>query len=379
MKIALIGTTASSALGFRSDLIKDLIKNGHEVYVFSLDYNSVSKSKIESLGAYPVDYSFSRGGVNPFSDLIGTIKLSISLKKLSPDLAFSYFSKPVVFGSLAAFLAGVKHRIAMLEGLGYFFTKTPYKDSTFKNILKNIQVMLYRISFRTLDKIIFLNPDDPIDLIKTYNIKVKEICILGGIGIELNDYPYSVPQINPVSFIFVGRLLAEKGIHEYVNAAKIVKGQHPESVFYVVGGIDEDNPGALKAHELEKLIEEKVVVYAGQVDDVVPWLAKSSVFVLPSYREGVPKSTQEAMAVGRAVITTDVPGCRETVKEGVNGFIVSAWSIDSLAKKMIYFIENPNQIEEMGRQSYKMAQANFDVRKTNEKLISFLALNKSRL
>lgn len=372
MRIALIGTTAACVLGFRADLIKALVAEGRQVYAFALDYDGVSRERVRDLGAVPVDYEFSRTGLNPFSDLLNTYKLARKLKNISPDLVFTYFSKPVIFGTLAAVVAGVGRRVAMLEGLGYVFTDRPGGVGLKAALLKRVQVFLYGLSFPFLERLIFLNPDDPVDLVKKYNLKVKEVSVLGGIGLNLRDYPYSSPKNNPITFVFVGRLLAEKGVNEYINSARLVKERFPGVRFLMLGGLDEENPGGLSAKALKKLVDDGLVVHPGHVSNVVEWISDSSVFVLPSYREGVPRSTQEAMAVGRPVITTDVPGCRETVVDGSNGFLVDPWSPEQLAEKMIYFIENPDCIEKMGLESFRMAQEKFDALEVNERLMSYL-------
>ena len=188
-----------------------------------------------------------------------------------------------------------------------------------------------------------MNPDDKTDLLVKYNIKAKQVNILGGIGLELDKYPYSEVDItrisNRVKFLFIGRLLKEKGIHEFIGAAKLVKKKYPDAIFTVLGAIDKSNLGAITEEELNQLINSGVIEYPGSVNNVSEWITHHDVFVLPSYREGVPRSTQEAMAIGRAIITTDVPGCRETVENGVNGFLVNKWDINELAEKMIFFIE----------------------------------------
>lgn len=373
MKIVLIGTTAGSVLNFRADLIKELAEKGHDVFAFAVDYSDSSKCEVFALGAIPLDYTLNRAGLNPLRDVLDTYKLSRKLKDISPDIVLSYFSKPVIFGTIAAVFAGVPRRVGMLEGLGYVFTDQREGVSFKVALLRRIQVLLYRLSFQFLERIIFLNPDDPLDLVKKYKIKVSRVSVLGGIGLNLTDYVYSSPSNVIISFVFVGRLLAEKGVNEFISSARIVKEHYPKAEFVLLGGIDEKNPGGLTKQDVRDLVNEGVVVYPGHVDNVAEWVARSSVFVLPSYyREGVPRSTQEAMAIGRAVITTDVPGCRETVVDGLNGFMVPPWDAETLAKKMIYFIEHPECIELMGLESNKIAQDKFDAKKANKKLISYL-------
>ena len=375
-QIILIGTVASSFYGFRADLIRAMREKQYTVYTFTSEYTDSDLKKIESLGAIPMTYELNRGGLNPLSDIVATYKLSKKIREIKPDLVFSYFSKPVIFGTIAAKLAKVPKIIGMLEGLGYTFTQQPEGLGKKIELIKKVQVLLYKFALPQLDKLIFLNPDDPKDLIDQYAINVRKVEILGGIGLNLKEYPYQpVSNIQqPINFLFIGRLLKEKGIHDFLNAAKIVKEKYPETQFTVLGAIDPHNLGALTQSELDELISSNIIDYPGHVDNVKDWIANSHVFVLPSYREGVPRSTQEAMAIGRAVITTDVPGCRETVEHGVNGFIVAKWNPEALAEKMIYFIEHPEQIEKMGYESYKIAQDKFDAEKVNQRLLNILGL-----
>ena len=374
-KIVFIGTLASSFLGFRADLIKALLAKNYTIYAFTSEYTKEELSKIEVLGAIPITYELNRGGINPFTDIRSTYELSKKIKKISPDLVFSYFSKPVIFGTLAAKIAKVPKVVGMLEGLGYTFTEQPRITSKKTQLIKKAQILLYKIALPKLDKIIFLNPDDSKDLLDKYSIKVKEVKVLGGIGLNLEDYSYTSIYPSQPTFIFVARLLAEKGIHDYIAAAKIVKDKYADAKFIVLGSIDKQALGALTEAELKQFTEASIVEYPGHVNNVPEWIANSSVFVLPSYyREGVPRSTQEAMAIGRAVITTDVPGCRETVVDGINGFLVEKWNPQALAEKMIYFIEHPEKIKKMGYESYKIAQEKFNADKVNKRLIDMLDL-----
>lgn len=374
MNIAIIGTTAHSILGFRVDLIKSLVAKGHCVYAFAQDYDEASQTAVKALGAEAVLYRFNRAGLNPFVDMINTLKLAKQLKHYKIEQTFCYFTKPVIFGTLAAVLAGVKRRYGMLEGLGFTFTPQPEGIPFKTKLLKRIQVFLYRLALPRLTRFIVLNQDDKKDLIDHYRITVKDLAILGPIGLNLSDYAYSQPMTDPITFLFIGRLLKEKGIFDYVQAAKRIKADYPNTQFIILGSIDTENPGGLTQAALNALISDGTVQWPGFVNNIATWLQQSSVFVLPSYREGFPRSTQEAMAIGRAVITTNVPGCKETVEEGVNGFLVAPWSPACLADKMHYFIENPSKIISMGQASYEKAQRQFNATDVNEKLIQLLDL-----
>lgn len=376
MRVILISTVASSFYGFRADLIRMLLKKGYQIYAFTSESTAEDLKKIEQLGAIPVTYTLNRGGLNPLADIFATYQLAKKIKAINPDLVFSYFSKPVIFGTLAAKIANVPRIIGMLEGLGYTFTDQPEGLSKKTQLIRKIQVFLYKIVLPQLDQLIFLNPDDPKDLLERHAIQVKKVKILGGIGLNLKDYPYQpLNSIHfPIKFLFIGRLLKEKGIYEFVQAAKLVKKIYPDTQFTVLGAIDHHNLGALQQTELNSLISSNIIQYPGHVNNIKDWIADNHVFVLPSYREGVPRSTQEAMAIGRAVITTDVPGCRETVIDGVNGFLVPKWDPEALVEKMIYFIEHPEQIRVMGAESYKIAVEKLDAEKVNQRLVNILGL-----
>ena len=376
MKIVIIGTVASSFYDFRAELIKELLDQQHVVYAFTIESKQEKLDKIGALGAIPMTYQLNRGGLNPVADIKATYALSKEIRKIKPDIVFSYFVKPVIFGTLAAKMAKVPNIIGMLEGLGYAFTDQPDGLSKKTKLIKNIQVLLYKVALPQLDKLIFLNPDDQKDLLERYDIKVKQSELLGGIGLNLDEYSYQ-PTIKtklPLNFLFIGRLLKEKGIHDFVSAAKLVKHKYPETKFTVLGAIDTLNLGALKQSELDELVSLNIIDSPGHVDNVQDWIVNADVFVLPSYREGVPRSTQEAMAVGKAIITTDVPGCRETVVDNVNGFLVERWNPQAIADKMIHFIEYPEDIKKMGYESYKIAQEKFDADKVNKRLINILGL-----
>lgn len=374
-KIVLIGNTVGTLLNFRKELIINLVHQGHTVYCVVSDYTSKTKASVRKLGAIPIDSTLNSKGINPVADIKSTIKLSQILKELQPHIVLSYFVKPVIFGTLAAKMAKVPRIIGMIEGLGNAFTPNNSKGFDFKKkTIQRIQVLLYKRALPLLDTLIVLNPDDREDLVNKFNIKVKNTIVLGGIGVDLEKFKYTpIKYDTPVSFVFIARLLKEKGVYEYLNAAKKVKTKYPETKFHILGGFDEHNPFALRKSELNIYLASGIVDYPGHVDNVADYLIKSSVFVLPSfYREGVPRSTQEAMAIGRPIITTDVPGCRETVEDGINGYLIPPFNEDALADKMISFIEQPHLINEMGRESRKIAELKFNVDEVNDKIINIL-------
>lgn len=375
MKILLIGNQASTIILFRKKVIEQLVSRGVSVHVLTMDYDSEKFHQISQLGAIPEQYHFSRSGMNPLSDMINTFALSKKIRNINPDVVFSFFPKPVIFGTLAAKLAGVKRIYNLLEGLGFCYTAHLKKDSFKKQILKNVQTFLYKVTLPRSKKVLFLNRDDYHDLIVQNKIAIADAEVIGGIGVNLDEYAYSLPATNTLHFGMVSRLLVEKGVREFVQAAKLVKEKYPAARFSIAGAID-DNPGGITREQLNVWKKEGHVEFLGQISNVKGYLTDLSVFVLPSYREGIPRSTQEAMAIGRAVITTDVPGCRETVRHGANGFMIPPWNVEALADAMTAFITDPQQIVLMGQESRRIAEEKFDENVATDKLINILLESK---
>ena len=314
-----------------------------------------------------------RTGISPFKDLLSLWALYKIFVMVQPNMVLTYFVKPNIWGMLAAALAHVPRRIAMVEGMGYVFTENSIGRRTLRQLVLGWLIMrLYQLSFIAADRVIVLNVDDLRDLRSSCGLRPSKAFLLGGIGVSLEEWQMQVPVLNPITFTMVARITREKGVFEFLNAAKQIKMQFPDVRFMLLGGGD-DNPGAIDKQSLQALDVESCVDLLGHVD-VKPWLSRSSVFVLPSYREGVPRSTQEAMALGLPIITTDVPGCRETVVEMVNGFLVPPRDSLQLADAMKRFILQPELIERMGRESRRLAEQRFDVRSVNDKLMGALGI-----
>ncbi len=369
-RIIFITSHAESLVGFRWVLIKQLVDRGCKVYALAPNFNSSVCNLLKVLGVVPVKINLNRTGVNPLFDMLSVIGIFLIIKRIRPEVVLSYFIKPVIYGTLAAWMARVSKRIAMIEGLGYVFTYEAKELNFRSRFLRLVVTALYRVSLRLANTIVFLNPDDRAEFLGLGVVgENKSICI-GGIGVDLNKWVLESIVLEPVTFLMVARLLREKGVYEYAEAAKYVKLKYPLVKFVLLGGLDE-NPGSIELEQVLAWNEQGVLTWHGHVP-VAEHMRSASVYVLPSYREGVPVSTMEAMAMGRPIITTDVPGCRETVVDGVNGFMVPAKDSMRLAEKMIWFIENPSSIVAMGAASRKMAEEKFDVQKINAKLMQIL-------
>jgi len=368
----LISPYAPSIVSFRGALIRDLRAHGAEVFVLAPDYTPEIREAVAALGATPLDYPLNRTGMNPFLDLRTLIALWRILRHLRPEVVIPYNIKPVIYGTLAAKLVGVPTRIALIEGLGYAFidsSSTTVKVRLVRALIKN----LYRAALQRAQRVLFLNPDDLSEFVQSGIVSAEKAMLLGGIGVDLTEWTPALPVLEPITFTLAARLLREKGIVEFAEAARQIKQRYPETRFLLLGGVD-TNPGALSEAEVGQWVRAGTLEWMGHVPDVKPYLAQTSVYVLPSYREGVPRSSQEAMAMARPVITTDAPGCRETVVDGVNGFLVPPRDVAALAAAMERFIRQPELIVTMGKASRKLAEERFDVRKTNQKILQVVGL-----
>jgi glycosyltransferase involved in cell wall biosynthesis len=368
--IAIISTQAYSLVNFRGALITDLVASGVRVFALSPDMDSHLKTSLEELGAIPVHINLSRAGLNPVRDLWDSLMLIKILRGIRPDVTLTYLIKPVIFGTVAAYLSGVGRRIAMIEGLGHVFTGTNGDLSWRRKALRFAVSFLYKFSLKLTDQVIFLNRDDIHEFVEAKLVAPSKIIHIDGIGVDLYHWSQVPPCMEPITFILVARLLREKGIIEYIEAAKMIKSKHPAVRFFLLGNTDV-NPSSLTKAEVQAWADQCVIEWPGHVD-VKPWLHKASVFVLPSYREGLPRSTQEAMAVGRAVITTNVPGCRDTVVDQVNGYLIDVQNVSQLTDAMSKFIADPQKIIVMGVESRKIAESRFDVRRINSQIIRLL-------
>ncbi|MBN9332133.1 glycosyltransferase family 4 protein [Devosia sp.] len=369
MKVALVGNQAFGLLNFRAALIRRLVEDGHEVIALVPDYTPASRAAVVALGATPIDHNLSRTGMNPLKDLGATWQLRNTLRRLAPDLVLSYTVKPVVYGTLAAWLAGVKRRYALIEGLGHAFIH----GETFKQrLLQRSVSSLYRIALSRADQTLFLNKDDEAEFVTRRLVPPGSSRIVGTIGVDLDEWNAAPPVSEPMTFLFIGRLINEKGLAEFVAAAMQVRANFPAARFVIVGDVD-SNPSSVSRQQVLQWVSDGLLEWPGHTD-VKPWIARSSVFVLPSYREGFPRATQEAMAMARAVITTDVPGCRETVLEGQNGFLVPSHNASALADAMERFLHNPELVSEMGKRSRDIAEAQFDIDMANDRILGAIEL-----
>jgi len=366
-----IASYAGSLLRFRGALIDELIAYGFNVHVAAPDLTSHhDASLLERKGVYCHDLPLKRTGLNPFSDLFFLYSLFVLMLHLRPRFVLTYTIKPVVYGSIAAWFCRIRRRFALITGLGYAFSDSGSGAHTW---LRYIIVSFYRFALKRTHHVFFQNPDDKalFQALSLFPTSVSS-SVVNGSGVDTAEYSVA-PLPDRPCFLLIGRLLGDKGVREYAEAAQRVKATYPEAVFRLVGWID-DNPDAITQRELDQWVDSGVLEFLGRLDDVRPAIADCSVYVLPSYREGTPRTVLEAMAMGRPVITTDAPGCRETVVDGDNGFLVPVKDIQALADAMIKMIDSPGLVAKMGERSRQIAETKYDVHRVNAAMLEGMGI-----
>ncbi|MGB4062935.1 MAG: glycosyltransferase family 4 protein [Azonexus sp.] len=365
MKFLLIAGYPDSLLNFRGALISALQRKGLEVHVAAPDLpnDSELRLRMESLGIVVHTIPLQRAGVDPYADFKALLCLWQLVRRVRPDAVLCYTIKPVIYGLIASWLGKVPRRFALITGLGYAFL-----DEGRRGALRSLVQKLYGFALRHAHKVFFQNLDDEA-LFRSEGLLPSEVpsVVLNGSGVDIAEYkPSPIPKTT--RFLLIARLLGDKGVREYVEAARSLSAEYPDVTFSLVGWIDE-NPDAVRLEELEHWINEGAIEFLGRLSDVRPAIANSSVYVLPSYREGTPRTVLEAMAMGRPIITTDAPGCRETVVDGDNGFLVPVKSVEGLIVAMKRFIDDPSLALSMGQRSCHIAREKYDVTQVNCRML----------
>lgn len=368
MKILLIAPKTSTFINFRADLMKAISEKGNKIVAVCPEggYEPI----LAELGAKCVLIPLKKNSLGLFNNMMYLQHLTKIIKKEKPDKIFAYTIKPVIFGSIAAKRAKVKEMYSMITGLGYVYAINTLKTK----ILRVICGIGYKIAFRYNQKVIFQNKDDREEFVHR-NYLSKEKCeVVDGSGVNMEKFKRN-PLPTDNTFLMVSRILKQKGVREYLEAAKMVKEKYPEAKFLYVGAEDKTQLAFNLDEVKEKYLDSGIVEYCGESNDVPSYLAKCTVFVLPSYyREGIPRTLLEALSMGRPIITTDTIGCRETVQEGKNGFLVPIKNPEALAEKMIYMIENRKILEKMSDESYTYCKERFDVNMINKKMLDIMQI-----
>lgn len=383
MSFLLIASYADSLINFRGPLIAALQAKGLTVHVAAPDLgkDSPQRTQLQALDLQVHDIPLQRTGLNPIADLKALWSLVQLIRQINPQYMMAYTIKPVVYGLLAGMICRVPHRFALITGLGYAFQdddSTTAQNS--RGWIKKIAQNLYRVALRGAELTLFQNPDDEA-LFRQLGILSAnaQTLVVNGSGVDIRQYDVApLPTFGidqPIVFLMIARLLGDKGTREYAEAAKIISARYPQQTrFDLVGWID-DNPNAIAQHELDQWISDGRLRFLGKLKDVRPAIADCAVYVLPSYREGTPRTVLEAMAMGRAVITTDAAGCRETVTHEQNGYLVEVKSVDALVDAMEKLIQDPTLIVSMGQQSRQLAESKYDVNLVNSTMIKAMGIH----
>ena len=369
-KVLLLGGEAASLLNFRGTLIRELIRDGHVVFAAAPGIGETTADALLALGAQPLDAPLSRAKMNPLNDLRSIHALWRMMASVRPDVVIPFTIKPVIYGTIAARLAGVRNVTALVTGLGYAFVEGGENK---RRVARVVATALYRLALRFVRMTLFQNPDD----LRTFRdlgilAANARTDVVNGSGVDLDHFAL-VPLPDRPRFLMIARLLADKGVREYATAAASLRASHPEAEIVLAGPLDV-SPNGIRAAELADW-RQQGLDYVGVLDDVLPQVARATTVVLPSYREGTPRVVLEAMAMGRAIITTDAPGCRETVRHGINGLLVPPRDAVALADAMRLLHERPGKVIAMGFASRKMAQSRYDAVKVARDIMRHAGLN----
>ncbi len=361
-KIWVASSLTFSLTNFRGRLMRDLVEAGHEVIASGPETDPDVLKKLRQLGVRFIPTPLKRASFNPFHDLAYLWNLRRHLRREKVDVFLGYTKKPVIYGLWAARLAGVPTRVALITGLGYSF------DGDASLPIRLVIRLLYSTSLRLATAVIFQNPDDRALFVDGRFVSPKQdVRLVNGSGVDLTHYTASrLPsRESEVTFLMIARLLEGKGVREFADSARAIRQRYPQARFQLLGAI-EDQAAAVPVEEVQAWHREGILEYLGHIKDVRPYLKKCHVFVLPSrYREGTPRTVLEALAIGRPVVTTDVPGCRTTVVDRRNGFLIAPHAPAELEKALTRFLEEPELMEPMAEESLRLAKERFDVVQVN--------------
>ena len=369
MKALLLSSHTPSLFWFRVDLMKEMRAEGYEVYAAAQMPEADWAEKFKEIGVTYKQITVSRNGLNPLGDLATLKDIKRLLKEIQPDKIFVFQAKTIAYGCMAASSLGITEVYTLVAGLGSIYLGHGLKNK----LVKFVMSALYKQAFRKSKKVFFQNNDDKQTMLDEGLLKEDKIVMIHGSGVNVESFvPTELPSIP--TFLYIGRLIRDKGVGEYLDACKIIKAEYGDKVRCLLVGPYDSNPSALKPEELQPLVDAGIVEYFGEQRDVRPYISQCSIYVLPSYHEGTPKTVLESMAMGRAIITSNAPGCKETVVDGVNGYLTEVKNANDVAEKMRQLIEHPQIVAAMGEKSRKMACEIFDVKKVNDTILRTMGM-----
>lgn len=344
-------------LSHRLSVAVAALNAGYEVHVATAPGYAVTEIEAAGLAHHPL--SLSRSGVHPIREMRAFVELFCLMRRLRPDVVHLVTIKPVLYGGIVARFTRVPGMVAAVSGLGFVFTASGLKA----NLMRRAVGVLYRLALGGKNlRVIFQNTDDRDALMQQRAVTQDKVVMIRGSGVDLSTHP-ALPEPDGIPVVtFVGRLLRDKGIREFAEAAHLLKKQGVDARFWLVGDLDPDNPTSITQAELNVWRREDGVELLGFRKDVARLFANSNLVVLPSYREGLPKVLIEAAACGRAVVTTDVPGCRDAIVPGETGLLVPVRDAAALAAAIRKLLEDPELRKRMGRAGRALAEREFDIK-----------------
>lgn len=362
MKVVVLSSFTTSLFWFRIDMMKSFFEEGYEVVAVGEAPEEQWAAQFQELGLRYRSIPVQRNGLNPLHDMKTLGALRRLLKEEKPDKIFAYQAKTVIYGGIAARMCGIKEVYPLIAGVGSVFLG----DGLKRKIVRTILVNEYRIGMKKAPKVFFQNSDDLKVFTDNRIVPGEKVVMLNGSGVNIDKFtPAELPE--KVSFLCISRLIRDKGVCEYLDAAREIHKRHPEVRCVLVGPYD-TNISAIKPEDVQPYIDDGSIEYVGEQKDVYPYLRDCTAYVLPSYHEGTPKTVLEAMACGRPTITTDAPGCRETVTDGVNGYLVPVKDVGAIVDAMEKIIADPEKTAQMAVAARNLAEDKYDVNKVNQKI-----------
>lgn len=360
MRILILANDAEGLYKFRKELIQELINQGCKVYV-SIP-KGIFKKNLEKMGCQYIDTFVDRRGMNPKTDAKLMFFYKKIFQKLHPDMVITYTIKPNIYGGLMCRMLHIPYAVN-ITGLGTAFQG--------ESMVKKLVTFLYKIALKKAKVVFFENIGNKQTFLDLKILKEKQICVLNGAGVNLMEYPFcEYPFVDETRFLFIGRVMKEKGIDELFEAAERIKRQHSDVFFDVVGPMEDDYK-----ERIDELVQKRIIVYHGYQKDVKPYIEKCQCFVLPSYHEGMANTLLEAGAMGRPLITSNIHGCLEAVEEGRNGYLAEVKSAESLLEQMEKFLRLSHEEKRgMAQESRKVVQEKFDKRKVVGKTVSMIGV-----
>jgi glycosyltransferase involved in cell wall biosynthesis len=366
-KVAIVSNSSFSLFKFRLGLMRELVKKGYDVLVVAPKDEYVGRIEAESLKF--THLNLTRSGINPLTEFKSLLQIMRIYLNEKPNVVLHFRIKPNVYGSFAAKLTGTKC-INVVTGLGYAFTHNQLKAKVAR--------AFYGISSKLAEKVVFQNHGDYEEFLKRGFVNDFKAEVIKGSGVDTEhfhpDFPLKFMEDKAkVTFTLISRMLWEKGVKEFVESAKVVRKKYPNTRFWLLGPLDTENPEGIPENILRRWHEEGVAKYLGIVDDVRPFISSSDVIVLPSYYgEGVPKSLLEAASMEKPIITTDWPGCREVVRDGVNGFLVPPKDSKALANAMMKMVEVEDFRRKMGKEGRRIILREFEEKEVLKRYIELI-------